>query len=39
MDPAALDQDHGVFLEVVTDARNVGGDLNPTAEPDACDLP
>src|SRR5262245_30957567 len=36
--PTATDQDHRVLLEVVADARDVGGDLHLVREPDAGDL-
>src|SRR5215203_1579695 len=36
--PAAADEHDGVLLQVVTDARDVGGDLDATGQPDAADL-
>ena len=38
LDAAAADEDDGVLLEVVTLARDVGGDLHAVGEPDASDL-
>src|SRR6185369_8116890 len=35
---ATADEDHGVLLEVVADARDVGRDLHLVGEPDARDL-
>src|SRR6185436_19114124 len=35
---AALDEDDGVLLEVVSDAGDVGGDLHPIGQADTCDL-
>src|SRR5262245_49578627 len=37
--PAAPNQDDRVFLQVVTDAGDVGGDLDPGGQTDAGDLP
>src|SRR5712691_3896280 len=37
-DTAAADQHDGVVLEVVADARDVGGDLDVAGEPDPGDL-
>src|SRR5690349_856550 len=36
--PAAAHEHHGVLLQVVTDARDVGGDLDAAGEADASDL-
>src|SRR5205807_9635356 len=38
LDAAAADQHHRVLLEVVPDARDVGGDLHLAGQPDAGDL-
>src|SRR5260370_25158846 len=36
--PAATDKHDGVLLQIVADARNVGGDLDLAGQPDAGDL-
>src|SRR5687767_7946837 len=36
--PAAAHEHHGVLLQVVADARDVGGHLDATGGPDASDL-
>src|SRR5215203_311043 len=36
--PAAPDEHDGVLLQVVADARGVGGDLDAAGQPDAADL-
>src|ERR687895_1177565 len=38
LNPSAAHQNHGVLLEVVTDARDVGGHLDAGAEPYSGDL-
>src|SRR3954447_13726960 len=38
LDATAANQDHGVLLEVVALARDVGGDLDASGDPDAGDL-
>src|SRR6266704_4525612 len=39
LDAAAADEHHRVLLEVVSDARDVGRDLDSRGQPDAGDLP
>ena len=36
--PAAADEHHRVLLQVVSDARDVGGDLDLAGQPDSGDL-
>ena len=38
LDPSASDKDDGVFLEVVADARNIGGHFDSVGGPYARDL-
>src|SRR5829696_1260903 len=38
LDAAATDEDQRVLLQVVADARDIGGHLDPVGEPDARDL-